>query len=211
MRKLLPVVLLLSLLFSSIAVSAQSGDMTSDLRVNDNGVYRIEVIAYKFNFSIIDLNNVDYLQNQGMSLQDARNQSTFYNVLHHLDYGRAIIINAKSGDVEHGLLIDELNVNFDLKPPQGNNTYGPELSRQSTLPTTDITVIAYCNIFCGVDHSSMYFEMQVGNGNSFDNSPIQAFGDWRIWTLFLAFAIATAAVIALAMAKPRFLLDEEEE
>jgi heme/copper-type cytochrome/quinol oxidase subunit 2 len=193
------VVLLIAILIFAASVDASE---ESTLTLNDQEYYRLEIIAYQFNFTLYDLNLVDTLQDQGIDLQSAREQSRLTNTITQLDLGRSIELVVMSADAAHGLIIDELGVSLELDPPVANQTYGAEQVVISDLPSVDSTIRVYCNVYCGDGHSEMQFILEVGEGREFGGQQINPLRDWRVWVLFGMFAGGAGFVILLAVTEP---------
>jgi len=170
---------------------AQDTQANIDLK---NDTYHIMLIARNFNFTVIDINHKTTLMNQGVSEAQAINQSSFVGNLTNLAYGKTLLIEAKSAQDEHGFFIEKLGVEFDLKGPGNNETYGPTSTKTTTLPTTDVTMRAYCNIFCGVGHDTMAFYISVGHGSSYSGNGWEIFLNPYVIGLGVIFVVVSYAI-----------------
>ncbi len=125
--------------------------------------FRIELSQWTI--KLIDLNRIEDLALQGYPLKKAFSESTYIDHISGLEKGSQVFFQIYSLDVQHGISINDLDINISGLEP----TYEIE----STIPTFydfylpdyDTSFTAYCHVYCGLGHSNMKLTFDIGNGD----------------------------------------------
>ncbi|MCE7736380.1 MAG: hypothetical protein GPJ54_15985 [Candidatus Heimdallarchaeota archaeon] len=124
--------------------------------------FRIELSQWSI--KVIDLNRIEDLMLEGNSLSFAYSQSTYLDYMGKLEKGSKVFFQVYSLDVQHGFLINELDIHISILESTENIDSTIPYFYDFTLPDTDISISAYCQVYCGLGHSNMKIRFDVGHG-----------------------------------------------
>lgn len=124
--------------------------------------FRIELSQWSI--KVIDLNRVEDLMLEGNSLSFAYSQSTYHDYMGKLEKGSKVFFQVYSLDVQHGFLINELDIHISILESTENIDSTVPYFYDFILPNNDISISAYCQVYCGLGHSNMKIRFDVGDG-----------------------------------------------
>lgn len=166
-----------------------------------DGKYHIRILLAQWEIRAFD--EVRMVQDHGVSLdptvfgQNLEKQWLPYAVTGRMgsfDKNSTIDFTVFSKDVQHGFSINELGLAIASIRPTGQQTVGdPVSSGDLVWPNKDVTISAFCHIFCGLGHPDMKFKFVIGKG-SFEAGP------WIYWGV-LGLNIALFAYVAYNIRK----------
>ncbi len=79
--------------------------------------------------------------------------------------GSVMNFEVYSMDVQHGFSINEVGLAIATNRPGVGEIYGSPTKAQVDWPDKDITVSAFCHIFCGLGHPDMKMKFVIGEGS----------------------------------------------
>lgn len=101
--------------------------------------------------------------------------------------GSKITLDVYTRDVQHGFSINEVGLNLATVRPRPGQVFGDPVSAEFEWPDEDITISAFCHIFCGLGHPDMKIKWVVGAG-SFEWGP-------PVYYAFIALNVGIMALI----------------
>lgn len=81
------------------------------------------------------------------------------------DKGSTIVIEVYTTDVQHGFSINEMGVAIATIRPEPGEEFGAPRGTEWVWPDEDITISAFCHIFCGLGHPDMKLKFVIGKGS----------------------------------------------
>jgi heme/copper-type cytochrome/quinol oxidase subunit 2 len=143
----------MSIIFMSPQTTAASGP--DPVLVDDT--YRVKIISSQWKFVAIDLNSPELHE--------------YSHSMGSFEFGKFIEFELVSKDVQHGFSLNELNIAVAanrLESGQDESTPVriPKAGEDPIkLPEKDVTLSAFCHIFCGLGHPDMKMKFVIGAGS----------------------------------------------
>lgn len=81
------------------------------------------------------------------------------------DKGGVLNFEVYSRDVQHGFSINEVGLAISTNRPGVGEIFGAPTPAKVDLPNKDVTMSAFCHIFCGLGHPDMKMKFVVGEGS----------------------------------------------
>lgn len=156
-----------------VVISVTTGLLYQFNSINDETInpvggvdrpYYFRIELSQWSIKVIDLNRIEDLMLEGNSLKFSYDQSTYVNYMGKLERGSRVFFQIYSLDVQHGFLINELDIHISILESTDNIDSTIPYFYDFTLPETDISISAYCQVYCGLGHSNMKIRFDVGDG-----------------------------------------------
>ena len=88
------------------------------------------------------------------------------------DRGSTMNFEVYSRDVQHGFSINEVDLAVATNRPGVGEIFGLPTLAQIQWPDKDVTISAFCHIFCGLGHPDMKMKFVVGEGSEEYGPPL---------------------------------------
>ncbi len=79
--------------------------------------------------------------------------------------GSTMVIEVFTTDVQHGFSINEVGVAIASIRPEPGEEFGAPRGTEFLWPNEDVTLSAFCHIFCGLGHPDMKLKFVIGEGS----------------------------------------------
>ncbi|MHA2249079.1 MAG: hypothetical protein ACXAD7_01895 [Candidatus Kariarchaeaceae archaeon] len=142
---LIPLLVLPVIAFNSQPAVADGSDPVK----SGDEKYHIKIITSQWEFVAVDLNTSKEYKHRIGSFEKGSN----------------IVFEIVSKDVQHGFSINELDLAVATNRPLPGEVEGAPTFVEVVLPDEDITLSAFCHIFCGLGHPDMKIKFVVGEGS----------------------------------------------
>ncbi|MCE7736001.1 MAG: hypothetical protein GPJ54_14055 [Candidatus Heimdallarchaeota archaeon] len=86
--------------------------------------------------------------------------------------GSTIAIEVYTTDVQHGFSINEVGVAIATIRPEPGEEFGAPRGTEWDWPDEDVTISAFCHIFCGLGHPDMKLKFVIGGGSDELGPPV---------------------------------------
>jgi heme/copper-type cytochrome/quinol oxidase subunit 2 len=152
-------------MMSLFFISPQTADASGPDPVLVDDTYRIKIISSQWKFVAIDLNSPDCVN---LLSSDCHEYS---HSMGSFEFGKFIEFELVSKDVQHGFSINELNIaaaanRLESGQDESTPVKIPKAGEDPIkLPEKDVTLSAFCHIFCGLGHPDMKMKFVVGAGS----------------------------------------------
>ncbi|OLS28753.1 MAG: hypothetical protein HeimC2_04830 [Candidatus Heimdallarchaeota archaeon LC_2] len=158
------------LIVTADSVTAVEGGHYTPIKETDNQYYfRIETSQWEI--KAFDLVRVRQEYGNDPSL----NQIHEFEEKHRLgsfERGSTINFEVYSRDVQHGFSINEVGLAVATIRPKVGEVFGLPTLAQIQWPDEDVTISAFCHIFCGLGHPDMKMKFVIGEGSEEYGPPL---------------------------------------
>lgn len=162
--KLLIAILLLTLVLPSVSsniVFASGKEPVGG--IDRNYYFRIELSQWSI--TAYDMNQIEDLMLQGVSRDRAMKQSLYHGRIGSLTKGSHVFLEIYSFDVQHGFSAKDFDIAISIIKPKSNDEYNKPTLIDFYLPDDDVSISAFCHIYCGLGHSDMKLKFVIGEGD----------------------------------------------
>jgi hypothetical protein len=176
LRQSLKIVLIFELLlipFLILTIPNVNASEGSTPVKNSQGIYQFRIETSQWEIKAYDMVVAESMMAElGVTdLEEGFNEGKFGSIEQKHRVGKfeksgIIEFFVYSRDVQHGFSINEIDVAIATIRPEPGQTFGAATrSGEITLPNEDVTMSAFCHIFCGLGHPDMKIKFLIGQGS----------------------------------------------
>lgn len=134
-----------------------------------DGAYHVRILLQQWEIQAFDEVKVESILKIGNNdpfIPKAWLPYVHNNIWGSFEKNSTIFFDVYSKDVQHGFSINQLGLAIASIRPTGNQIVGQVVqSGKLQWPNKDLTIEAYCHIFCGLGHPDMKFKFVIGAGS----------------------------------------------
>lgn len=135
--------------------------------LGSDGKYHYRIVTSQWEIRAYDevQANITAHEKYGGVIEDAYDDVEVKHKIGSFVRGSTMVISVFSTDVQHGFSINEVGVAVaTIRPEPGEKVGAPRLA-EFDWPDEDVTISAFCHIFCGLGHPDMKLKFVIGEGS----------------------------------------------
>jgi len=150
------------LLLNAPTVNAK-GDF---LEPASDGKYYFRIVESQWEIRAYDMVKAQQIVNEtGVDLDKAYEEVEAKGRVGPFPKGSTMVVTVVTTDVQHGFSINEVGVAIATIRPEPGEAFGAPTTAEFQWPNEDVTISAFCHIFCGLGHPDMKLKFVIGKGS----------------------------------------------